>query len=143
MPSVHVPAIALLCAVLLAACGDAPERDPALPGFDGAVDAGAVEWRGRLPCADCEAIDTRLVLERRGDERVYALVEVFVAAGERARFEETGEWRMDDAVLSLDPGDGGVRHYGLVHGGALQVRDARGQVYPGREHDLLLPACHP
>ena len=27
----------------------------------------------------------------------------------------------------------------LVGGGALQVRDPQGQVFPGREHDLLLP----
>lgn len=136
------PAIATLasCFLLLAAC----ERHEAGPVPRGVgTDAGTAEWRGTLPCADCEGIDTRLLLEQRDGERLYELVEVFVAADGDTRFDEAGHWSVDGVLLSLEPGEGGTRHYGLVRGGALQVRDARGRVYPGREHDLLLPAGHP
>lgn len=103
---------------------------------------GMVEWRGSLPCADCESIDTRLVLGRSDGEHVYELVEVYVAADGGMRFQEAGRWQFDDAVLSLEPRNGGLRRYGLIHGGALQVRDLRGREFPGRQGDVLLPAGH-
>lgn len=139
----ETPAIAavLLC-LALGACGGARDEDPSLAAME-AVHGTAV-WQGRLPCADCDAIETRLVLERRDDgDRLYALEEVYVAAGETAQFEEEGEWRLRDAMLSLESDAGGLRRYRLVHGGALQVRDPQGRLYPGREHDLLLPAGRP
>lgn len=140
MYGLPISATFVSCVLLLAAC-DRHETAPAPDGFE--AGAGAVEWRGHLPCADCEGIDTRLVLKHREGERLYGLVEVFVAADGGTRFEENGHWSVDGVVLSLDSGEGGTRHYGLLPGGALQVRDARGRVYPGREHDLLLPAGHP
>ena len=53
---------ALLLAGLATGCGRGPDvdADATLPGLD--AGEGAVEWRGSLPCADCQAIDTRLVL---------------------------------------------------------------------------------
>lgn len=143
MPRLPAIAFALLLAALVAGCGR--DRDHDAGGAPTGLDevAGAVEWRGSLPCADCEAIDTRLLLERRGGERGYELVEVYVADDGGMSFEEAGQWTLDDTVLSLQSSTGGVRRYGLVHGGALQVRDPHGRAYPGREHDLLLPVGHP
>ena len=141
MPRVPALALALLLAALAAGCTRTDDAAAPLPDLGGGD--GVMEWRGSLPCADCEAIDTRLVLERRGERRLYQLVEVYVAVDGSASFEESGEWRLDDALLSLEPDTGGLRRYALVHGGALQVRDFRGQVFPGRDHDLLLPAGHP
>ncbi|MEN1941458.1 copper resistance protein NlpE N-terminal domain-containing protein [Luteimonas sp. MJ246] len=140
MPRAHASVLALLLVALSAGCtrGDHAAGNAGLPGLDAGQDV--VEWRGSLPCADCEAIDTRLVLERRGGEQVYELVEVYVALDGSVSFEETGEWRIDQSTLSLEPRTGGLRRYALVHGGVLQVRDLRGRVFPGREHDLLLPA---
>lgn len=103
---------------------------------------GAVEWQGSLPCADCRAIDTRLVLGHSDGERIYELVEVYVATEGDMRFEEAGRWRVEDALLELESEDGGLRRYGVVHGGMLQVRDPRGHVFPGRERDVLLPVGH-
>lgn len=140
MPRVHVPAITLLFAVLTAGCtreqgpGDA---DGAVPGLD--PGQGTVEWRGAMPCADCEAIDTRLVLGRDADTQRYELVEVYVAVDGSVSFEERGEWRLHHTLLSLEPDTGGLRRYALVHGGALQVRDLRGHTLSGREEDLLRP----
>lgn len=136
MPRFHAPLAALLIASIAPGCmrgdGDAPEG-PEM------IDQGVAEWRGSLPCADCEAIDTRLVLEQRGDVRRYRLVEVYVALDGSQSFNEAGEWSLDASLLSLEPGTGGLRRYALVRGGALQVRDPGGEVFPGREHDLLLP----
>ncbi len=142
MPRLPVIALALLLAALAAGCGRDQDADGAHPDMDAA--GSVLEWRGSLPCADCEAIDTRLLLERRGDERVYELMEVYVSVDGDMSFEESGRWSLDDGLLDLEAAGGGVRRYGLVQGGALQVRDPRGRTYPGREHDLLLPAgYHP
>ena len=47
-------------------------------------------------------------------------------------------------ALDIPPHLGVLRRYALVQGGALQVRDPGGRVFPGREHDLLLPSAgHP
>lgn len=137
MPRVHALLVALLSSAAVAGCqragDDAMQATPE-------IGEGVAEWRGSLPCADCETIDTRLVLERRDGQRRYRLVEVYVALDGSQSFNEAGEWRLDDALLSLEPATGGLRRYALTEGGALQVRDPRGAVFPGREHDLLLPA---
>ncbi|MGY1458386.1 MULTISPECIES: copper resistance protein NlpE N-terminal domain-containing protein [unclassified Luteimonas] len=138
MPRVHAIALALLLVGLVAGCARDGDPQPALPGIDPAGH-GAVEWRGSLPCADCEAIDTRLVLERQDGAQRYELVEVYVAVEGSVSFEERGEWQLHHALLSLEPDTGGLRRYALVHGGALQVRDLQGRTFPGRDGDLLQP----
>lgn len=141
MPRAHVPALALLLlAGLLAGCVRDDGADMPLPGPD--ARPGAMEWRGSLPCVDCEAIDTRLVLERRDGSQRYELVEVYVAVEGSMSFEEAGDWRIDDALLSLQPDTGGLRHYAMGHGGRLQMRDLGGRVIPGREGEFLQPVGH-
>ncbi|GGJ98215.1 copper resistance protein NlpE N-terminal domain-containing protein [Luteimonas terricola] len=138
MPRAHVPALALLLAGLVAGCARDDGTDTTLsPSMD--PGHGTAEWRGSLPCVDCEAIDTRLVLERHDGAQRYELVEVYVAVDGSVSFEERGEWRLHHALLSLEPDTGGLRRYGLVHGGALQVRDLGGRTFPGRDGDLLQP----
>ncbi|MBB1473592.1 MULTISPECIES: copper resistance protein NlpE N-terminal domain-containing protein [unclassified Luteimonas] len=136
----RLPAV-LLILLALASAGCEPARGPdaQLPALGG-VD-GRIEWRGTLPCADCEGIDTQLVLERQGEARQYALVEVYIALDGSMRFEETGAWRLDDALLSLEPATGGLRRYALQRDGTLQARDAAGMAFPGREGDILQPAA--
>lgn len=140
MPRVHAPALALLLAGLLAGCA----RDDAVDAPRVATDArpGAMEWRGSLPCVDCEAIDTRLLLERRDGRQRYEMVEVYVAVEGSMSFEEAGDWRIDDALLSLEPDTGGLRRYVMGHGGRLQMRDLGGRVIPGREREFLQPVGH-
>ena len=142
MPRTRAIASALLLAGLLAGCARDGDADAGAtpPGLD--MDPGAVEWRGSLPCVDCEAIDTRLVLERRDGAQRYELVEVYVAIDGSMRFEEAGEWRIHRSLLSLEPDTGGLRQYGLAHGGRLQPRDLGGRVIPGREGDVLQPVDH-
>lgn len=139
MPGLRALLAALLIASIAAGC-TREEGDAAVQAE--MMEQGVAEWRGSLPCADCEAIDTRLVLEQRGDVRRYRLVEVYVALDGSQSFNEAGAWSLDDRLLSLEPGTGGLRRYALVRGGALQVRNPAGEVFPGREHDLLLPVGH-
>lgn len=138
-PRAPMPVL-LLAAALAAGCAREQAADAGLPMDPG---AGAVEWRGSLHCADCEAIDTRLVLDRSDGAQRYELREVYVAADGSVDFEEAGEWRMHHSLLSLEADDGGLRRYGLVAGGALQPRDASGRAIPGREGEVLEPVGHP
>lgn len=141
MPRPRALLFALTFAGLAAGCGRGGDVDSAAGGAGQGVGVkgDSVEWRGSLPCADCQAIDTRLVLARNDGDQVYELVEVYVAADGSMRFEEAGEWRLDDALLTLEPRTGGLRRYRVAHGGMLQVRDPDGRVFPGREDDVLLP----
>jgi copper homeostasis protein (lipoprotein) len=136
----RLPAVLLIAlAAAMGGCEVARVPASALPALDGAD--GRIEWRGTLPCADCQGIDTLLVLERDGNASRYVLVEIYIAAAGSVRFEETGTWQVDDALLSLEPGTGGLRRYGLRNDGGLQARDAAGDVFPGREDDILQPVA--
>ena len=124
-----VPVLASLVAALLVAtagCDGESRRGAALPGLQQG-DAAGVEWRGTLPCADCEGIDTLLVLRRGGDAQRYDLVEVYLAEEGSARFEEGGDWRLEGPVLELEPDTGGQRHFRVQPGGALQASDLEGR----------------
>lgn len=140
----HLPRAVTTCLLALglaiAGCsrGDGGTATPPPLG-----DGDVAEWRGTLPCADCQGIDTRLVLERRDGVQSYRLVEVYAAVDGSQSFDESGEWTLERQLLSLAPGTGGLRRYAVVGGGALQVRAPDGRVFPGREHDLLLPAGGP
>jgi hypothetical protein len=106
-----LPASVLLLCLALAAC-DAPAPSSRAPGpRPPALDAGGgrIEWQGRLPCADCDAIDTRLLLQRNGAARNYTLTEVYQAGDGGARFVENGHWRQDRALLRLQDGAGSRR----------------------------------
>lgn len=123
-----VPVLAPLVVALLVAtagCDGESRRGAALPGLQ--QGAASVEWRGTLPCADCEGIDTLLVLQRGDDAQRYDLVEVYLAEEGSARFEEGGDWRLDGPVLALEPDTGGQRHFRVQPGGALQASDVEGR----------------
>lgn len=136
--TVH-PLLLLVLACLLAGCE--PARGPVeapLPHI-GQAD-GRAQWRGMLACADCEGIETLLVLERQRDVRRYDLVETFLAGPEGARFAESGQWRLDDGMLQLQGDRGAMRRYALLPDGRLEPRDARGRPFRRRAGDFLVPA---
>ena len=113
--------------------------DARLPGLEGG-DA-ALEWRGMRGCADCDGIETVLVLERTGDAQRFELIETYLAMPESARFADSGDWALDGQALRLQADDGGLRHSALLRGGRLQPGDAEGRAFSRREADLLLPAA--
>lgn len=138
MTGVLRPGLALLVACVLAACGRGePPADAPLPLIE--QGDGRVEWRGMLPCADCDGIETLLVLERRGEAHRFDLMETFLAEEGGARFADTGQWQMEGARLSLEGEGGAARHYALLPDGRLQPRDARGRAFRLRG-DFLVPS---
>lgn len=133
-------AAAAASALWLAGCD--LQRAPAdgdLPGL--ALGDAALEWRGMRGCADCDGIETVLVLERAGDMQRFELVETYLATPDAARFADSGDWSLDGQALRLQADDGAQRHYALLRGGRLQPGDAEGRAFSRREADLLLPAA--
>lgn len=100
---------------------------------------GRIAWQGALACADCEAIQTQLVLERTGDVRGYTLTETFFAADGGTRFVEAGRWQRAGDLIRMQGDTGSVRAYALLSDGSLQPRDPRGRRFPARHGDVLLP----
>lgn len=128
----HVLPSLLLIAV--AGCSREPVPLPGIAGND-----GRVEWRGVAPCVDCDGIDTRLLLERNGDERRYLLVETYLAEGGGARFLDRGQWRQSAALLRLEGSEGSLRTYAVLDDGRLRASDWHGEALPGHDDVLLTP----
>jgi hypothetical protein len=132
-----LPAPVLLLCIALAGCDAPPPSGPRAPALD--AGGGSIRWQGRLPCADCEAIDTKLLLRRDGAARRYTLTEAFQAADGGARFVETGQWRQERALLRLHADTGSRRTYGLLPDGRLQPRDRHGRSLASGAADFLVP----
>jgi len=134
-----LPASILLSCLALAAC-DAPAPS-SRANHPPALDAGGdrIEWRGRMPCADCDAIDTHLLLRREGATRDYTLTEVYQAGDDATRFVERGRWRQEHALLRLQDGAGSRRAYALLPDGRLQARDWHGRPLAPGPGDFLVP----
>ncbi len=131
-----------LHAVLLAGCAlavgcDAQRTAP--PPILAPVEQadGRIEWSGMQPCADCEGIDTSLVLAREGRRQRFTFSETYLA--ERpARFVTSGAWRREGALLTLEADDGARLGYAVLADGRLQPRDARGRRLSTADGDGLL-----
>ncbi|HVR81569.1 MAG TPA: copper resistance protein NlpE N-terminal domain-containing protein [Luteimonas sp.] len=128
----------LLLALSLAGCGrGAAPAAPALPAD------GRIEWQGLLACADCDGIQTRLVLLRSGELRNYTLTETYLAEDNGARFVEGGHWQRDRDLLRLRGDTGDTRVFALLPDGRLQPRDRHGREFRPREGDFLAPVTTP
>jgi copper homeostasis protein (lipoprotein) len=130
---------ACLAAWLLAGCdlGAPSATAPPLPQVERGD--GRIAWQGILACADCEAIEVELVLQRSGDTRAYTLTETYLAADGGARFVEAGRWQRRGDLVRMQGDRGSVRAYALLPDGSLQPRDPRGRRFAEREGDVLLP----
>lgn len=136
-----LPVPVLLLCIALAGCDapapSAPARGPQDPALD--AGGGSIQWQGRLSCADCDAIDTHLLLRRDGAARHYILTEVYQAADGGARFIERGQWRQERDLLRLLDDAGGRRTYALLPDGRLQARDRHGRPLSPDAGDFLVP----
>ncbi len=131
-------ALALCAAGCERAAGPAPPVLAPLEQGD-----GRVEWSGVQPCADCEGIDTRLVLAREDGRRRFVLTETFLAQPPM-RFVASGRWQHSDGALQLEADDGARLRYALLDDGRLQPRDLRGRRLPGSDGDgMLMPVADP
>lgn len=127
-------------AATLAACGGpAPSTAPAAAAQARLDVDGEIQWRGALPCADCDGIDAQLVLRRAGDRTSYSLAETYRVSRQGARFVETGRWQRDGALLRLQGDATSTRVYALLPDGSLQARDLHGELLPNDAGETLLP----
>lgn len=115
--------LVLLGGVSLAGCERTAAPDPPAGG-------GHLEWRGASPCADCDGIDTVLVLRRQGEARSYRLTETYLVAGRGERFVEAGRWQADGALIRMEGDGGSLRVHAVLPDGRLQVRDGAGRRLP-------------
>jgi copper homeostasis protein (lipoprotein) len=98
---------------------------------------GRIEWSGMQPCADCEGIETTLVLARADGAQTFVLSEVYLA-DPPARFVAGGRWKRDGGLLRLDADDGARFGYAVLADGSLQPRDLRGRRLSTRDGDGVL-----
>jgi copper homeostasis protein (lipoprotein) len=132
----------ILCACLLCVCATAcreaapptatSSATPAEPGEQ-------IEWQGVRTCADCNGIQTDLVLERGDDAQRYTLTETYVSGRGSAQFVERGGWRQDSQLLRLQGDGASLRVFALLPDGRLQARDSHGNRLPAAASQDLLP----
>lgn len=105
--------------LLLSACGS-PAPDPR-------VQAQRMEWQGMQHCADCDAIETMLVLSHGDGLQRFEMVETYLLDGGGEPFTDTGAWQYEDALIRLQGDEGSLRTYALLGDGRLQSRQADGR----------------
>lgn len=101
-----IPVVLILA--LLGACrqqaGDAgPHAHEAVAPVADAVHER--RWHAVLPCADCEGIDTELLLIQQGEQREYVLTESYLGVEDEGDtvFHRQGSWAVSHG-LGDDPG---------------------------------------
>lgn len=138
-----VPVLLALCA-LLACQPQAPPPSPAAPatpppaGFDLDVER-QLAWQARLPCADCDAIDTTLTLQRVDGAARYDIREAFIDGGRGEQYAESGDWSRDGVLIRLQADDGGRRVYAVERDGRLSPRGLDGRRLERGDARFLAP----
>ena len=133
--------LGLIGLLALAACGrETPPPEPASPAdADTAQSSETAEdfersWLGVLPCADCDGIQTRLVLRGENGARRYLLEETYLGVEGDNAFVQEGEWReetiqlegVDTVVYRLDP-QGPSRWFWVQPDGGLEMLEGEGR----------------
>jgi uncharacterized lipoprotein NlpE involved in copper resistance len=117
----------------LAACG-AHQQSASDARFSKEAD---LQWRGLLGCADCDGIQTRLLLHHGATGREFQLTEIYLAHGQGARFDDHGHWQRQADLLQLQGDSGSLRVYALLKDGGLQPRDGHGAVLSPETDETL------
>ncbi|HLS83696.1 MAG TPA: copper resistance protein NlpE [Arenimonas sp.] len=129
----------LWLALVLVACGR-PEPEAAPPedaaaapdGFaaPAAPDGFDRQWFGVLPCSDCDGIQTRLRLQRDGEDRHFELEERYLGGPAAPSFRQQGQWRELERdgrrLYLLDPDGAGLRLQ-LREDGSLELLGPDGE----------------
>lgn len=133
--------LALLLLSLAASCSRGAADRSQSPAARGLENDGRIEWQAVLACADCDGIDTALVLNRAGGQRDYTLTETFLATDGGDRFVEQGRWQREDELIRLQAANASLRVFALLPDGRLEPRDRRGRRFARRDGDALLPVA--
>lgn len=136
-------ALLAFAAGALAGCGREPAPDPPSGSAgDGAEPPALAEdfertWLGVLPCADCDGIQTRLVLRGEDGARRYLLEEIYLGVEGDNAFVQEGEWTEDTVTLEgvdtpvyrLDPQGPASRWFWIQPDGGLEMLEGPGRSF--------------
>ena len=104
-----VLAVVFALAIALPGCGG-ESSDPATAAPPAATEPTLAplpgdfrgEWRGLLPCSDCEGIEVELALDRGGEAR-FVLVERYLGSAEAGEYRSEGAWSEDACTVAGEP----------------------------------------
>lgn len=115
----------ILFVVLVNACIHSKVNVDAEGGADRAFQATSLigRYEGDLPCADCSAIATTLILRQ---DRTYSLHYIYVGKSDE-QFHKNGQWKVDTDILHLDNEDYGYK----IVGNKLNQLDLSGKEMKG------------
>jgi hypothetical protein len=142
--------VLLLATFVVVACGQkrAPDQQGSMQSSPPFAEAtGQLAWEGVLACADCEGIETRLVLDQQGRDSMlgssnarprYELLETFLADDGGERYREQGQWQREGRLLRLLSDTGSERVLAIEPDGRLSLHGGSGGDPPGAAR-LLAP----
>jgi copper homeostasis protein (lipoprotein) len=136
-------ALLVLATAALAGCSRSSDPDPAAAsaGPDQSAPPLAEDfertWLGVLPCADCDGIQTRLVLRGEDGARRYLLEETYLGVEGDNAFVQEGEWTeetlalegVDTPVYRLDPQGPASRWFWAQPDGGLEMLEGPGRTF--------------
>lgn len=136
MKKTLISAIALLSLVILPGCNNRSEVDVLQATRAAELKPMQQSWRGILPCADCEGIETSLFLEKDGtwvmNERYQGVRE------EPSSFASYGTWaRTADKLVLTD--SQGEKSYYRAKGESLEMLDREGNPIESQFNYTLEP----
>lgn len=129
--------VATACTLFaLIGCNNRAEVDALQPAQAAELKPMQQSWRGVLPCADCEGIETSLFLEKDGtwvmNERYQGVRE------EPSSFASYGTWaRTADKLVLTD--SNGEKSYYRAKGNALEMLDREGNPVASQLNYTLVP----
>ena len=132
-----VTAMAVISLFTLMGCNNRAEVDTLSPAQAAELKPMPQSWRGVLPCADCEGIETSLFLEKDG---TWVMNERYLGAREEpSSFASYGTWaRTADKLVLTD--SKGEKSYSRAKGDALEMLDREGNPIESQFNYTLEPA---
>ena len=132
-----VTAMAVISLFTLMGCNNRAEVDTLSPAQAAELKPMPQSWRGVLPCADCEGIETSLFLEKDG---TWVMNERYLGAREEpSSFASYGTWaRTADKLVLTD--SKGEKSYYRAKGDALEMLDREGNPIESQFNYTLEPA---
>lgn len=132
-----VTAMAVISLFTLMGCNNRAEVDTLSPAQAAELKPMPQSWRGVLPCADCEGIETSLFLEKDG---TWVMNERYLGAREEpSSLASYGTWaRTADKLVLTD--SKGEKSYYRAKGDALEMLDREGNPIESQFNYTLEPA---
>lgn len=120
---------------ILMGCHNRAEVQALEPAHEEALKPMQQSWRGVLPCADCEGIETSLFLEKDG---TWVMNQHYQGAKAPSSFASYGNWaRTADKLVLTDTQ--GEKHYFRAKGEGLEMLDREGNPIESQFNYTLAP----